>query len=97
MPSRPVRWPTRRIRALAAVIDVREDLTLPSGFSNQRSARVRVLYRDGRARTMTCENVQGDFSAPFPESLLREKFALLAGPVLGPAHAAEVADIDSGG
>ena len=75
------------IRALSSLVDVHEDDTLPSGFSNHRSARVRVRYRDGRERTRTCENVQGDFSTPFPESLLLDKFAFLAEPVLGPATA----------
>jgi 2-methylcitrate dehydratase PrpD len=80
-----------KIRALASVIDVCEDDTLPSGFSNHRSARVRVLYRNGRNRTHTCDNVQGDFSTPFPESLLREKFSALAEPVLG-ASTGHIAD-----
>lgn len=74
------------IRALASVIDVREDDTLPSGFSNHRSARVRVFYRNGRERTHTCRNVQGDFSTPFPDSLLREKFSTLTELALGPSN-----------
>jgi 2-methylcitrate dehydratase PrpD len=81
------------IRKLAGRIRVFHDNKLPSGFSNNRSARVRLTYRDGRERNHVCQNVQGDFSAPFPDSLIRTKFLSLTEPALGAECAARFADL----
>jgi len=47
-----------------------------------RPARVTVVLRDGRSKTLACDSHRGDFNQPFAETELRGKFAELAGTAL---------------
>ncbi len=80
------------IRGLSTKIKVSESDKLPSGFSSHRSAHADILYRNGRRRSRTCQNVQGDFSTPFPDADIRRKFIALCEPVFGSEQAGKVAD-----
>ena len=55
-----------------------------------RPARVTVTLTDGRSETHSRDSHRGDFSEPFSEAELREKFRELAGVVLLPVGVAAV-------
>ena len=73
--------------AIAAVrhrVHVTEDPAMSAVAPRLRPARVTLTLKDGRSSTHARESHRGDFSEPFKESELREKFRELAGLVLVP-------------
>jgi len=62
------------------------DPELSARFPGQRAARVRVTTRDGSKVSHYAPYRKGDPEAPLSDQDLNDKFAELAGPVLGPAR-----------
>ena len=78
------------ITALRQRVQVTEDPAMSALAPRLRPARVTVTLKDGRRATQACESHQGDFNQPYQESVLRDKFRMLAGHVLGPDGVARV-------
>ena len=70
------------ITALRHRIHVTEDQAMSAVAPKLRPARVTITLKDGRSVTHEGESHRGDFTQPFDESELREKFRELAGHVL---------------
>ena len=70
------------IAALRHRVTVVEDPAMSALVPRLRPARVTVVLRDGRSKTLACDSHRGDFNQPFAETELRGKFAELAGTAL---------------
>jgi 2-methylcitrate dehydratase PrpD len=66
----------RKVRLVA-------DPELSAGFPRMRAARVAVTLRDGRVLEHFAPYRKGDPEAPLSDAELEDKFAELAGPVIG--------------
>ena len=78
------------ITALRQRVHVAEDPAMSALAPRLRPARVTVTLKDGRSVTHACASHEGDFNRPYPESVLRGKFRLLAGYVLTSEGVAQV-------
>ena len=67
-----------------------EDPAMTAVSLRLRPARVTVTLKDGRRATHACDNFRGDFTRPYEERELREKFRELAGTVLTAEGVAKV-------
>lgn len=81
------------IRALARTVTVNADPAMSMRRSDHPTASVTVTLKDGRVLTRETTVVRGDAENPVSEAELREKFASLAGPVLGAAGVNEVIEL----
>jgi 2-methylcitrate dehydratase PrpD len=81
----------RRIRDLAARVEVRADPDMSPRRADHPTARVEVSLKDGRVLTGVTRAVRGDFESPVPASEVREKFLALSSVSLGDDRAREVA------
>ncbi|MBP2300718.1 MmgE/PrpD family protein [Azospirillum picis] len=79
-------------RALARRVTVREDRDLTARLPGLRPARVRLTLMDGRRFAAEALTNKGDTEDPYGPHEVRAKFADLAGPVWGAAHADAIAD-----
>jgi 2-methylcitrate dehydratase PrpD len=70
------------ISALRQRVHVTEDAAMTAVAPRLRPARVTMTLKDGRSATESRDSHRGDFSDPYDESELREKFRELAGLVL---------------
>jgi 2-methylcitrate dehydratase PrpD len=80
-----------QIAALRHRVRIAEDPAMSALAPKLRPARVTVTLADGRSATSARDSHRGDFSDPFSEAELREKFRELAGVVLLPQGVAAVA------
>ena len=78
------------IAALRRRVHITEDPAMSALAPKLRPAQVTVTLSDGRSTTRRRDSHRGDFSEPFAESELRDKFRQLAGAVLTPDGAAAV-------
>ncbi len=78
------------IAALRHRVHIEEDPAMSALTPRLRPARVTVTLADGRSATNARDSHRGDFSEPFSEAELREKFRELAGVVLLPQGVAAV-------
>jgi 2-methylcitrate dehydratase PrpD len=78
------------IAALRHRVHIAEDAAMSALVPQLRPARVTVTLNDGRSATDTRGSHRGDFSEPFSEAELRDKFRELAGVVLLPQGVAAV-------
>jgi 2-methylcitrate dehydratase PrpD len=78
------------IAALRQRVHMSEDPAMTALSLRLRPARVTVTLRDGRRATHACDNFRGDFTRPYEERELREKFRELAGTVLTAEGVAKV-------
>lgn len=78
------------IAALRQRVHMSEDPAMTAVSLRLRPARVTVTLKDGRRATQACDNFRGDFTRPYEERELREKFHELAGTVLTAEGAAKV-------
>jgi len=72
------------IVALRHRVTVTEDPAMSALAPRLRPARATVILIDGRSASYACDSHRGDFSQPFAEAELRDKFRELAGAVLTP-------------
>ena len=79
-----------RIRALAARVEVRVDPEMSPRRSDYPTARVEVIFKDGRARSGATTVVRGDFERPVPAAEVIEKFVALTSGPLGADRSREV-------
>lgn len=70
------------ISALRQRVHVTEDPAMTAVAPRLRPARVTMTLKDGRSATESRDSHRGDFSEPYEESELRDKFRELAGFVL---------------
>jgi 2-methylcitrate dehydratase PrpD len=70
------------ITALRHRVTVTEDPAMSALAPRLRPARATVTLIDGRSASYACDSHRGDFSQPFAEAELRDKFRELAGAVL---------------
>jgi 2-methylcitrate dehydratase PrpD len=70
------------IAALRHRMHIAEDPAMSARVPRLRPARVTVTLTDGRSATHSRDSHRGDFSDPFSEAELRDKFRELAGVVL---------------
>ena len=70
------------IAALRHRVLIAEDPAMSALTPRLRPARVTVTLADGRGATVSRDSHRGDFSEPFSEAELRDKFRELAGVVL---------------
>ena len=70
------------ISALRQRVHVTEDPAMTAVAPRLRPARVTMTLKDGRTATESRDSHRGDFSEPYAESELRDKFRELAGFVL---------------
>jgi len=70
------------IAALRHRVQIAEDPAMSALTPRLRPARVTVTLADGRRATVSRDSHRGDFSEPFSEAELRDKFRELAGVVL---------------
>ncbi|HVH79795.1 MAG TPA: MmgE/PrpD family protein [Stellaceae bacterium] len=70
------------IASLRHKVHIEEDPAMNALTPRLRPARVTVTLTDGRSTTVARDSHRGDFSEPFSEAELREKFRGLAGVVL---------------
>jgi 2-methylcitrate dehydratase PrpD len=70
------------IAALRHRVHVTEDPAMTAVAPRLRPARVTMTLKDGRSATESRDSHRGDFSEPYEESELRDKFRELAGFVL---------------
>jgi 2-methylcitrate dehydratase PrpD len=70
------------IAALRHRVTVTEDPAMSALAPKLRPARVTVTLTDGRSATHACDTHRGDFSQPFADAELRDKFRELAATVL---------------
>jgi 2-methylcitrate dehydratase PrpD len=80
------------IAAFMERVEVVPDEALARYYPRQWPARVEVTLRDGRTETREVLDALGDPARQFDEATARGKFHRLAGPSLGHAVAAELAD-----
>jgi 2-methylcitrate dehydratase PrpD len=73
------------VAALRHRVHVTEDPQMSAVAPRLRPARVTLTLKDGRTVTHEGESHRGDFTQPFEQSELREKFRELAGHVLDAA------------
>jgi len=78
------------VKDLCRRIEVREDPAYTRLVPAIRPARVEVHLKNGAAVTASCEQPPGGFDRPFPDGVLEEKFAALAGRGLVPDAVAEL-------
>jgi 2-methylcitrate dehydratase PrpD len=78
------------IAALRHRVHIAEDPAMSALVPHLRPARVTVTLTDGRSATHSRDSHRGDYSDPFSEAELREKFRELAGVVLLPVGVAAV-------
>jgi 2-methylcitrate dehydratase PrpD len=78
------------IAALRPRVHMSEDPAMTALSLRLRPARVTVTLKDGRRATHACDNFRGDFTRPYEERELREKFRELAGTVLTAEGVAKV-------
>lgn len=78
------------IAGLRHRVQITEDPAMSAVAPLLRPARVTVTLSDGRQATHSTESHRGDFSRPFAEAEIRDKFRELAGTVLSPEGAADV-------
>ena len=78
------------IAALRHRVHVGEDPAMTALVPRLRPARVTVTLTDGTAGTHEVDSHRGDFTRPFAESEIRDKFRELAGTVLTGTGAAAV-------
>ena len=78
------------IAGLRRRVHITEDPEMSALAPRLRPARVTVTLGDGRHATQATQSHRGDFSQPFAESEIRDKFRELAGTVLTPEGAVEV-------
>jgi 2-methylcitrate dehydratase PrpD len=76
--------------ALRHRVHVTEDAAMSAVAPRLRPARVTMRLKDGRTVVHEGESHRGDFTQPFAESELREKFRELAGHVLDAERVARV-------
>ena len=79
--------------ALARRVEVVEDPALTALTPAARPARVEIRLRDGRMLVRQVDQPWGEFDRPYPEALLRDKFAALASPDLGARGAGSAWDL----
>jgi 2-methylcitrate dehydratase PrpD len=70
------------VMALRQRVHVTEDPKMSAVAPRLRPARVTIALKDGRTLTHEGESHRGDFTQPFEDSELRDKFRELAGHVL---------------
>lgn len=78
------------IAALRRKVHIAEEPAMSALTPKLRPARVTVTLADGRGATVARDSHRGDFSEPFSEAELRDKFRTLAGTVLLPQGVAAV-------
>lgn len=78
------------IAVLRQRVHMSEDPAMTAVSLRLRPARVTVTLKDGRRATHACDNFRGDFTRPYEERELREKFRELAGTVLTAEGVAKV-------
>jgi 2-methylcitrate dehydratase PrpD len=78
------------ITALRHRVHVTEDAKMSAVAPRLRPAKVTITLKDGRTVTHEGESHRGDFTQPFEEHELREKFRELAGHVLPADRVARV-------
>lgn len=83
----PERLADPQVRSLMQRLSLRADAQIDAGFPGQRSARVRLITRDGRNDVFFQPNRIGDPEDPLSDADLDGKFMELAGPVIGDAPA----------
>ena len=74
------------LRALMRRLTLREDPALTAGFPRQRAAHVEITLKNGRTLRHEAPYRKGDPESPLSDAELDDKFAELAGPVLGRAR-----------
>lgn len=79
-----------RIQALMARIVLAVDPALDAAFPGQRTARVRIVARDGRQGEFLQPTRKGDPDAPLSDEDLNAKFLELTPPVLGGGAATQL-------
>lgn len=77
-------------RALMRKVRLVADPQLSAGFPGMRAARVTLTLRDGRVLQHFAPYRKGDPEAPLSDAELNDKFAELAGPVIGSEAAANL-------
>jgi 2-methylcitrate dehydratase PrpD len=70
------------IAALRQRVHMTEDPAMTAVAPRLRPARVTMILKDGRSATESRDSHRGDFSEPYEEAELRDKFRELAGLVL---------------
>lgn len=80
------------LRALMRRLTLLEDPALTAGFPRQRAAHVAITLKNGRTLRHEAPYRKGDPEAPLSDAELDDKFAELAGPVLGSARMQSLRD-----
>lgn len=75
------------IRALAAKVTVAEDPAMSAMLPDRRPARVTVHMTDGSAHSAETETNRGDWTDPYGEAEIREKYTSLTTRLWTPDHA----------
>ncbi|HML09563.1 MAG TPA: MmgE/PrpD family protein [Stellaceae bacterium] len=78
------------IAALRHKVHIEEDPAMSAKAPVLRPAKVTVTLADGRSATVARDSHRGDFSEPFSDNEMRDKFRELAGVVLLPQGVAAV-------
>jgi len=81
-----------RVRALMQRLDLRADPELTAGFPKMRAARLTATTHGGEVLAHHAPYRKGDPESPLSDADLNDKFAELAGPVLGGARMRELRD-----
>jgi len=74
------------VRALMQRVDLRSAPDLTAGFPKMRAARLTATTHGGEVLEHHAPYRKGDPEAPLSDAELNDKFAELAGPVLGNAR-----------
>lgn len=88
----PARLTDATVRGLMPRVELVADPDLTASFPGQRAARVTVRTTDGRELQHFAPYRKGDPEAPLSDADLNDKFAELAGPVLGESRMRELRD-----
>ena len=73
------------IHALAARVDVRENLTFSAAYPDRQMTTMRIVCRDGPTREAAADFIRGEAEYPHPEAAMAEKFLALTEPSWGTA------------
>jgi len=88
----PQRMADAEVRGLMGRVSMKADAEFTAGFPNMRAARVSLTTHAGDTLEHHAPYRKGDPEAPLSDADLNDKFAELAGPVLGAARMAALRD-----
>jgi 2-methylcitrate dehydratase PrpD len=77
------------LRRISDLVDISVDASLPRGVS----CKMTMTMNDGRQFASQVDYPKGSIQNPMSDAELRAKFDALATPVIGEAHAAQLADL----